>query len=54
MDGFARGNFHVGYEARVDLAELRRKRIAKAQEERKKAGLDALLVWKDENRSRCR
>ena len=49
MDGFARGNFHVGYEARVDLTELRRKRIAKAQEERKKAGLDALLVWKDEN-----
>lgn len=49
MDRFARGNFHVGYEARVDLTELRRKRIEKAQQERKKAGLDALLVWKDEN-----
>ncbi len=49
MNRFARGNFHVGYEARVDLAELRRKRIEKAQEQRKKAGLDALLVWKDEN-----
>lgn len=49
MDRFARGNFHVGYEARVDLKELRRKRIEKAQEQRKKAGLDALLVWKDEN-----
>lgn len=49
MDRFARGPFHVGYEARVNLAALRAKRIAKAQDERKKAGLDALLVWKDEN-----
>lgn len=49
MDRFARGPFHVGYERRVDLNALRTKRVAKAQEERKKAGLDALLVWKDEN-----
>jgi len=49
MDRFARGPFHVGYERRVDLQALRRKRIAKADEQRKKAGLDALLVWKDEN-----
>jgi Xaa-Pro aminopeptidase len=49
MDRFARGPFHVGYEQRVDLEALRRKRIAKADAERKKAGLDALLVWKDEN-----
>ena len=49
MDRFARGGFNIGYEARVDLKELRRKRIEKAQTERKKAGLDALLVWKDEN-----
>lgn len=49
MDRFARGPFHVGYERRVDLDALRRKRIAKADEERRKAGLDALLVWKDEN-----
>ena len=49
MDRFARGPFHVGYERRVDLDALRRKRIAKADAERKKAGLDALLVWKDEN-----
>ncbi|MCC7348480.1 MAG: hypothetical protein IT538_13895, partial [Variibacter sp.] len=49
MDRFARGPFHVGYEQRVDLAALRAKRIAKADAERKKAGLDALLVWKDEN-----
>lgn len=49
MDRFARGPFHVGYERRVDLDALRKKRIAKAHDERKKAGLDALLVWKDEN-----
>ena len=46
---FAQGPFHVGYERRVDLEALRAKRIAKADEERRKAGLDALLVWKDEN-----
>lgn len=49
LDRFARGPFHVGYEYRVDLAALREKRIAKAQAERRAAGLDALLVWKDEN-----
>jgi Xaa-Pro dipeptidase len=49
MDRFARGPFHVGYERRADLEALRRKRIAKADDQRKEAGLDALLVWKDEN-----
>ncbi|MFL5084105.1 MAG: M24 family metallopeptidase [Xanthobacteraceae bacterium] len=49
MDRFARGPFHVGYERRVDLDALRQKRIAKADEQRRAAGLDALLVWKDEN-----
>ena len=49
MDRFARGPFHVGYERRVDLDALRAKRVAKADEQRKKAGLDAVLVWKDEN-----
>ena len=49
MDRFARGPFHVGYERRVDLEALRQKRIAKADEQRRAAGLDALLVWKDEN-----
>lgn len=49
MDRFARGGFHVSYEARVDLGALRAKRVAKAQTERAKAGLEALLVWKDEN-----
>ncbi len=49
MERFAQGGFHVTYENRVDLDALRRKRIARAEEQRKKAGLDALLVWKDEN-----
>jgi Xaa-Pro aminopeptidase len=49
MDRFARGGFHVSYEARVDLEALRTKRVAKTQAERAKAQLDALLVWKDEN-----
>jgi Xaa-Pro dipeptidase len=49
MERFAQGGFHVTYEKRVDLDALRKKRIARADEQRKKAGLDALLVWKDEN-----
>ena len=49
MDRFARGQFQVGYEARVDLNALRNKRVARAEQQRAGAGLDALLVWKDEN-----
>jgi Xaa-Pro dipeptidase len=49
MERFARGPFHVTYERRVDLDALRKKRIARADEQRKRAGLNALLVWKDEN-----
>lgn len=49
VDRFARGGFNVTYEARFDPAELRRKRVEKAQIERERAELDALLVWKDEN-----
>jgi Xaa-Pro dipeptidase len=49
MERFAPGAFHVTYERRVDLDTLRKKRIARADEQRKKARLDALLVWKDEN-----
>ena len=48
MDRFARGPFHVGYEERVDVRELRRQRVARAQAARETAGLDAVLVWKDE------
>jgi Xaa-Pro dipeptidase len=49
MDRFARGQFQVAYEARVDIGVLRQKRIANAQRRREEAQLDALLVWKDEN-----
>jgi Xaa-Pro dipeptidase len=49
MDRFARGQSAVGYEERIDFGELRRKRVAKAQAEREREELDAILVWKDEN-----
>jgi Xaa-Pro aminopeptidase len=49
MDRFARGQFQVSYEERIDLNSLRQKRIERAQQFRKDAQLDALLVWKDEN-----
>ncbi len=49
MERFARGQFQVTYEARVDVGALRQKRIANAQRRREEAQLDALLVWKDEN-----
>jgi len=49
MNRFARGLFHVSYEARPDLQALRGKRVARAQGERERANLDALLLWKDEN-----
>src|SRR5665213_519644 len=46
---FAHGQFRVDYEHRPDPHELRQKRLAKARAEMKGAGLDALLLWKDEN-----
>ncbi|HZD80806.1 MAG TPA: aminopeptidase P family N-terminal domain-containing protein, partial [Actinomycetota bacterium] len=49
MSRYARGQFNVGYEQRVDRRALCRRRVEKAQAERAAAGLDALLVWKDEN-----
>ncbi len=49
MDGFARGPFNVTYERRVESAALREKRIQRALAQMEAAGLDALLVWKDEN-----
>ena len=49
MDRYARGGFNITYEERVDARELRKKRVARAHGEREKAGLDAILVWKDEN-----
>ena len=49
IDHYARGGFNVSYEERVSPSGLRSQRIEKAKTELKKAGLDALLVWKDEN-----
>src|SRR6202171_2954488 len=49
MDRFARGQFQVTYEARVDVGALRQKRVANAQRRREEPQRDALLVWKDEN-----
>ena len=49
MDRYARGQFNVGYESRLDVQALRVARVEKAQRARREADLDALLVWKDEN-----
>lgn len=49
MDQFARGPFNVTYERRVDAATLRSQRVERALAQLGAAGLDALLVWKDEN-----
>ena len=46
---YAHGQFRVDYEDRPDHTALRHKRIARAREAMKAAGLDALLVWKNEN-----
>jgi Xaa-Pro dipeptidase len=39
----------VDYEQRVDVHALRERRVARARAAMEAAGLDALLVWKDEN-----
>ncbi len=49
MDRFARGQFQVAYEERIDLTHLREQRVRKAQAECESDELDALLVWKDES-----
>ncbi|HET9489829.1 MAG TPA: Xaa-Pro peptidase family protein [Methylomirabilota bacterium] len=46
---YALGQFDVDYEARVDYAELRRKRVEKTRTQMAAHRLDGLLVWKDEN-----
>jgi Xaa-Pro aminopeptidase len=46
---FAHGQFRADYEDRPDFAALRDKRVARAREAMVAAGLDALLVWKNEN-----
>jgi Xaa-Pro aminopeptidase len=46
---YARGSFAVDWEERYDFATLRRKRVQKVLTELENSGLDALLLWKDEN-----
>ena len=49
MVNFARGQFIVDYEHRINIDDLRSKRVEKAQREMKEKGIDALLCWKVEN-----
>jgi len=49
MRAWAAGPFGVNYEQRVDFGALRAGRLARAREQMRGHGLDALLVWKDEN-----
>ncbi len=49
MDSFARGTFNVDYEARIDWDRLRLERVEKTQRRMKAEGIDALLLWQDEN-----
>jgi len=49
FSGWAPGPFAVDYEQRIDLDALRQKRVSRATTVLRDAGLDALLVWKDEN-----
>jgi Xaa-Pro aminopeptidase len=46
---YAHGQFAVDYESRVDMQAVREGRIRRARSAMAEAGLDALLVWKDEN-----
>ncbi|MBV9229064.1 MAG: aminopeptidase P family protein, partial [Chloroflexi bacterium] len=49
MGRYAHGPFNVTYEQRIDTAVLRQKRVERAFAQLDATGLDALLVWKDEN-----
>lgn len=46
---WATGPFAVDYEQRIGFDVLRRKRLGRAHSAMREAGLDGLLVWKDEN-----
>ena len=48
-EGWSRGSGAADYEARVDMARLRAGRWARAEAALAGAGLDAVLVWKEEN-----
>jgi len=47
--GWSHGAHAADYEARVDMARLRAGRWQRAEQALAAAGLDAVLVWKDEN-----
>jgi Xaa-Pro aminopeptidase len=49
MKGYAMGPMAVDWEERIDLPALRRKRIERVQARMADAGVDALLLWKNEN-----
>jgi len=49
MSPYARGPFAVDWEDRVDFDRLRRDRIAAVTAALRASGLEALLLWKDEN-----
>jgi len=46
---WARGSGAVDYEARVDMTRLRAGRLERVQHALRDTGLDAVLVWKEEN-----
>ncbi len=46
---YAHGQFAVDYESRVDHRELLQGRVERTRAAMSAAGLDAVLVWKDEN-----
>ena len=46
---YAVGQAAVDYEQRIDWHSLRGRRVNRARDEMERAGLDAVLVWKDEN-----
>ncbi len=48
-EGWAPGPFAVDYERRLNFEALRSKRLHRARSAMQAAGVDALLVWKDEN-----
>ena len=49
MDGYARGPFAVDWEERIDFTRLRNDRVQAVKNAVRASGLDAVLVWKDEN-----
>src|SRR5258706_13029665 len=47
--GYAFGPMAVDWEERYDFPSLRRKRVERVREQMEAAGVDAILVWKNEN-----